>query len=121
MQGNAGLRAHEVAQGTIINGRRVVGMRRGLRNGAQVITLFVEGTPGRRGRVRPVEVGTFGLASFVPGTRTPTTWHMPAGPVGREPGTRLNGGWYGDGDARDRGARADRHQRMIESITYAAA
>jgi hypothetical protein len=121
MQRNNGLYAHELSRGTTINGRRVVALRPGLRNGGRVVTVLVEGTPDRKGRVRPIELGTFGLGQPIPGTRTPTTWAMPAGPVSREPGTRLNGGWYGDPDARDRGSRADRHHRMIESITYAAA
>jgi len=117
-----GLRAHELSKGTMVNGRRVVDLRTGVCNGGCVVTVFVEGTPrGRKGRVRPELLGTYALGESIPGTRTPTTWAMPAGPVGREPGTRLNGGWYGDADASDRGARADRHHRMIESITYAAA
>lgn len=121
MQGNAGLRAHELARGTMIDGRRVVDLRPGMRNGVRVVTVFVESTPGRKGRVRPVELGVFTLAATVPGTRTPTTWAMPAGPVERKPGTRLGGGWYGDHDDTGRGARADRHHRLIESITYAGA
>jgi hypothetical protein len=117
-----GLHAHELSKGTMVNGRRVIDLRPGLSNGQRVITVFVEGKPrGRKGRVRPEKLGTFALGESIPGTRTPTTWAMPAGPVGREPGTKLSGGWYGDADARDRGARADRHHRMIESITYAAA
>ncbi len=120
MQVTGGLRAHELSKGTMVNGRRVVGLKRGMRSGVRVVTVHVEGRPNRKGRVRPVELGTFALAAPVPGTRTPTTWAMPAGPVDRKPGTQRNGGWYGDADARDRGARADRHHRMIESLTYAA-
>jgi len=122
MQAYNGMRAHELRKGTMVNGQRVTDLRTGVRNGGRVVTVFVEGTPrGRKGRVRPERLGTFALAESIPGTRTPTTWAMPAGPVGREPGTKLNGGWYGDPDASDRGSRADRHQRRIESITYAAA
>lgn len=119
MQDTGGLMAYELGNGTMIDGRRVVGLRRGMRNGDRVVTVFVEGKPGRKGRVRPVELGTFALAATVPGTRTPTTWAMPAGPVGRKPGGKLHGGWYGDADERDGRARADRNQRMIHNLVYA--
>lgn len=116
-----GIRAEEIRRGTTINGRRVVAMTTGI-TGAGLRTTSVRfDETDRKGRKRLSDPVTYIHGTWVPGTRPLTTWAMPAGPVRRQPGTRLNGGWYGDADAADRGARADRHQRKIESITYAAA
>lgn len=115
---HAGLYGYEITRGTLVGGRRVAEMRRGVRDHRQVVSLFFE-ERDRRGRKRLGEPVTYPLASRVPGTARPTTWAMPAGPVGRTPGTKLNGGWYGDRDDTGRASAADRHQRRIESITYA--
>lgn len=119
------IKGEEIRGGMLIDGRRVAAMTRGI--GCTTVR-FEETTRNRRGNVRtrlssPV---TYLHGRPVPGTKRPTTWAMPAGPVhltpGREQrhgGTRQMGGWWGDGDATDRGDRADRHQRRIESIVYA--
>lgn len=115
-----GLYADEIHQGTLINGQRVASLKRGLRDGRPTVTVRTEGRD-RRGRKQlsdPVTY-TLGTRTIVPGTARPTTWHMQAGPVHRKPGAQLNGGWWGDGDDTGRDARADRHHRMIESVTYA--
>lgn len=114
----SGLFAQEIHKGTTINGRRVETMRTGVVNGQRSITVQFAETTMRKGKARnrlsaPV---SYLVGTRVPGSNVPTTWAMPAGPVHRKPGTKLNGGWYGDGDD---GNRADRHHRKIESITYA--
>lgn len=109
-----GLRGYEIHPGTMINDRRVAAMKTGLRNQTRVIIVqFAE--RNRRGHKSLSEPVTYPLAGLVPGTKLPTTWAMPAGPVHRKPGTEPNGGWYGDGG----GTPTDRHQRRIEAITYA--
>ena len=112
-----GLTADQIHQGTLINGRRVATMATGIVNGQRVRTVRCE-IRDRKGRKRLSDPVSYPLGTVVPGTRRPTTWAMPAGPVGRRPGVKQNGGWYGDGDATDRGSRADRHQRRIEAFTY---
>ncbi len=116
---DAGLYAEELHRGTLVNGKRVETMTRGRTvAGQKTITVRFAETD-RRGRKRTSDPVTYLAGQTVPGTRRPTTWAMPAGPVGRRPGVRQNGGWYGDGDATDRGSRADRHQRRMEALTYA--
>jgi hypothetical protein len=120
-QQGRGIRAEEIRGGTMINGRRVVAMTTGMTGSGQRTTTVRFAGFNRKGKPRLSDPVTYVHGTWVDGTRTPTTWAMPAGPVGRQPGTKLNGGWFGDPDASDRGSRADRHQRKIESITYAAA
>jgi hypothetical protein len=111
---NEGISGREITRGTKINGRSVVAMKRGVRDHKEVVIVqFAE--VDRKGRKRLSEPVPYWLNGRVPGTATPTTWAMPAGPVHRKPGTEPNGGWYGDGG----GTPADRHQRRIEAITYA--
>jgi hypothetical protein len=119
------INGEDIRAGMLIGGRRVAAMTRGV---GQTTVRFAEERRNRRGNIRsklsdPV---TYLHGRPVPGTKPPTTWAMPAGPVhltpGREQrqgGTRQMGGWWGDSDATDRGSRADRHQRRIESIVYA--
>lgn len=114
-----GLYPEEIHSGTMINGERVVRKSIGIdSNGRKVVFVQFMRT-NRRGKMRLSEPVGYVSGTIVPGTRKPTTWHMPAGPVHRKPGTKQNGGWWGDGDATDRGSLADRHQRRIEAITYA--
>jgi hypothetical protein len=113
-----GIRAEDIKRGMLIDGRRVATMTVGLISGQRATTVRF---PDRDRKGRPVLSAPVRYihGTMVGGTRTPTAWAMPAGPVGRKPGGELNGGWWGDADANDRGARTDRHHRMIESITYA--
>lgn len=116
MQGNGdGLFIEDVRRGTLIDGKRVTGLFPGQRNGRRTITVRLDdGT--RQGERRTYYTGT---GSRLAGTRRLTTFAMPAGPVGRKPGGKLYGGWYGDRDDTGRGVLADRHSRMIDALTYA--
>lgn len=109
-QRQRGIRAEDIRRGTLIDGRRVVAMRVGLTSAGQRATTVQFPDVDRKGRKRLSDPVTYLHGTFVDGTRTPTTWAMPAGPVGRKPGGTLHGGWYGD--------RADRHHRMINSLVY---
>ena len=114
-----GLYPDEIHSGTMINGERVVRKTHGIDSAGRK-TVFVQFMrPNRRGKLRLSAPVAYTCGTVVPGTRRPTTWAMPAGPVHRKPGVKQNGGWWGDGDATDRGSRADRHQRRIEAFTYA--
>ncbi len=110
--------AEQVGCGTMIGGRRVAARSVGLKGGRAVITIRFATTVGRKRRPALSEPVTYYVGTRVPGTRKHTTWAMPAGPVERKPGGELSGGWYGDGDDSGQG-RADRHSRMIASLTYA--
>ena len=112
--------AEQLTAGTMIDGQRVATMTRGPVNGVTAVTVRFETERVKRGKVRKVlsEPVTFLHGTEVRGTAKRTTWAMPAGPVGRKPGTKLHGGWWGDGDDSSRG-RTDRHSRLITSITYA--
>lgn len=114
-----GLFPEELHTGTLIDGQRVVRKTIGRDSNGRTVVYVQFMVPNKRGKLRLSEPVGFTSGTVVPGTRKPTTWAMPAGPVHRKPGTKQNGGWYGDGDATDRGSRADRHQRRIEAITYA--
>lgn len=110
-----GLFIEDVRRGTLIDGKRVTGLFPGQRNGRRTLTVRLDdGT--RRGERRTYYTGT---GSRLAGTRRLTTFAMPAGPVGRTPGGKLHGGWFGDRDDNGRGARTDRHSRMIDALTYA--
>jgi hypothetical protein len=116
------MRAEQIGNGTMIDGRRVVAMTTGPVNGRRAVTVrFATETRNRRGKVRKglSEPVTYFYGTEVSGTRKATTWAMPAGPVGRKPGGKLHGGWWGDGDDNSSQGRADRHSRMISSLTYA--
>lgn len=119
------IKGEEIRGGMLIGDRRVASMTRGMISGTMATIVRFE-TRNRRGRKRLSEPVTYLHGAPVPGTKTLTTWAMPAGPVHLEPGreqrnggTRQAGGWWGDADATDRAGRADRHQRRIESIVYA--
>ena len=116
VQGNQdGLFIEDVRRGTLIDGKRVTGMFPGLLNGRRTITVRLDnGTV--RGERRTYRIGS---GVRISGTRRLTTFAMPAGPVGRKPGGKLHGGWYGDRDDTGRGARMDRQSRMIDAPTYA--
>lgn len=113
-----GIYGRELRRGTTIDGRAVVAMTRGLLNGQRYVAVQFHETD-RKGRKRLSKPFRYWADGRVPGTRALTTWAMPAGPVGRKPGGKLHGGWYGDPDANGRGDRADRHSRKIDSLTYA--
>lgn len=115
-----GMYPEEIKAGTTIHGRRVAAMSRGVANGQRTVTVRFEMTD-RKGRKRLSEPVTYTLGTLirVPGTRRATTSAMPAGPVERKPGGKLHGGWYGDADDNGSQGRADRHSRMINSLTYA--
>ncbi len=114
-----GLKAEELRAGTLIGGERVARMTCGRNMAGQGTTSVQFERITKRGKRYLTDPVTYVHGRPVPGTRRPTTWNMPAGPVHRKPGTKQNGGWWGDGDATDRGSRADRHQRRIEALTYA--
>lgn len=115
-----GMYAEDIKSGSMIGGRRVAAMTRGLTSGNRTVTVRFD-TVDRKGRKRLSEPVTYllGTGARIPGTRTPTTPNMPAGPVGRKPGAQLHGGWFGDADDTGRDARTDRHSRMINNLTYA--
>jgi hypothetical protein len=114
-----GIRAEDIRRGTTIDGRRVVAMTTGVTGSGQRTTSVRFETHDRKGRKRLSDPVTYVHGTRVGGTRALTTWAMPAGPVGRTPGGKLHGGWFGDADNNDRGARTDRHQRMVNNLTYA--
>jgi hypothetical protein len=112
-----GIRAEDIKRGTIIGGRRVSAMTVGLVNGQRATTVRFPDTD-RKGRPVLSAPVRYIHGTWVGATRTPTTWAIPAGPVGRTPFGKLHGGWYGDPDSNDRDARADRHNRKINALTY---
>lgn len=113
-----GMFAEDIRNGTMIGGRRVAAMTRGLLSGRPVVTVRFAGVD-RKGRARLSDPVTYTVGNRVPGTRTSTTWAMPAGPVERKPGGKLHGGWYGDPDDNGRDGRAARHSRMVNCLVYA--
>lgn len=117
-QQGRGIRAEEIRRGMMINGRRVVAMTTGVTGAGQHTTTVRFPDVDRKGRSCLSAPVTYVHGTWVGGTRALTTWAMPAGPVGRKPGGKLLGGWWGDPDDNGRQGRADRHQRQINNLVY---
>ncbi len=111
-QDQAGMRAEDIKRGTMIDGRRVIGLARGLRNGRRVVTVTLPTANRRKPERRTFLLGT---GQRIVGTRTPTTHNMPAGPVRpvREP--MLVSKRFGRGTDE---SGQDFHSRLIGSIVY---
>lgn len=112
-QQDQGMYAEDIRRGTLISGRRVAAMARGTLNGAGIVTVRFE-ERDRKGRKRLSAAATYRVGTRVPGTRRPTTWAMPAGPV-KSGGRPMLLGKVGRGD--DESA-ADRNSRLIASVVY---
>ncbi|MER5608208.1 hypothetical protein AB0F93_00360 [Micromonospora tulbaghiae] len=97
----------QVRRGTLVNGRRVVGLSPTLRSGQKWITVTLEPVKrGKRGEQLSFREGT-----RVPGTRPRTD--LPAGPVRSGPPALFMAAGRRDGES-----AGDRHSRMIGNIVY---
>lgn len=95
--------AEQLRRGAIVGGRRVVGLRPGVRDrGTRVVTaVFDDG--GEQ---------TYTIGRRVPGSAPRTD--IPAGPVGAGRGTRSTGAGWRDGDD-----PSSWHTRLIDRVVYA--
>ncbi len=109
-----GMLAEDIRAGTLIGGRRVAEMARGTRNGRRTVTVRFDGV-NRRGRKRLSDPVTYLLGTRVPGTRRPTTYAMPAGPVRPVHQPTLVSKRVGRGEDE---SRRDFHSRLMDSVVY---